>query len=46
MEAICFDDIGENIRGYIRNSIVLNREVCEKFRRTSSLSLRKKIILL
>ena len=45
MEAICFEMIGENIGGYIRNSILLNRKVCEKFRRISSHPLNKIILL-
>ena len=40
MEATCFDEIRENIGGYIRNSILLNREFCEKFRRISNLFVR------
>ena len=32
MEISCFGEIGENKGGYIRNSILLDRKVCEKFR--------------
>ena len=45
IEAVRFEEIEENIGGYIRNSILLNRKVCEKFRRISSLSMRKIVLL-
>ena len=31
MEAICFEEIGENIGEYIKNIIILNRKVSESF---------------
>ena len=46
MEAICFEGIGENIGGYIKNIIILNRKVSEKFRRISSFPLKKIVLLL
>ena len=45
MEAVCFDEIAQNIGRYTRNSRLLNGEICEKFRRTSILSVRKIILL-
>ena len=45
MEAICFEEIGENIGGYIKNIIILNRKVSEKFRRIFSFSLKKIVLL-
>ena len=45
MEAICFEEIGENIGGYIKNIIILNRKVSEKFRRISSFPLKKIVLL-
>ena len=35
MEAICFEEIGENIGGYIKNSIVLNRKVSSNIQLSS-----------
>ena len=45
MEAICFEEIGENIGGYIKNSIILNGKVSEKFRRISNFPLKKIVLL-
>ena len=45
MEAICFEEIGENVGEYIRNSMLLNRKVREKFRRISSFPLKKIVLL-
>ena len=45
MEAICFEKIGENIKGCIKNIIILNRKVSDNFRRISSFSLKKIVLL-
>ena len=45
MEAICFEEIGENIGGYIKNIIIVNGKVSEKFRRISNFPLKKIVLL-
>ena len=45
MKAICFEEIGENIGGYIKNIIILNGKVSEKFRGISNFPLKKIVLL-
>ena len=45
IEAICFEEIGENIGGYIKTIIILNQKFSETFRRISSFPLKKMVLL-